>query len=162
MGHRLILLSALMATACGTATQRTPPPTQQPTQQPLRAQLQIFVEPNPIVATQVSGNTYDFPFVIGVRELNGISVEVNRVGIEVTALGALSMYRRSFDRAELERRRYPTSIPAHGEIRYQFNQRESVPDERLFSTVAAELFAEGVDANGNAVRASERVTVTRR
>lgn len=126
-----------------------------------RAQLEVFVEPNPIVARPVSGNTYDFPFEIGIRERGGVPVEIQRVGIEVIGLGIINLYSKTYGRDEIRRLGYPTSVGAHGEIRYRFNPRESVPDERLFGGVAAEIFVEGIDANGQAVRATARVTVSR-
>jgi len=150
-----IFLLGLIAGCGGTGGSTTP------VLVPGRAALQIFVEPNPIVAQRVSGDTYDFPFEIGIVERGGVSVEVQRVGIDVIGLGAIRLYSQTFGREEIIRRGYPTSIPAHGEVRYRFNPRKEVPDDRLFGGVSADLFVEGTDANGNAVRATQRVTVTR-
>lgn len=128
---------------------------------PGRALLQIFVEPNPIVAQRIAGDTYEFPFEIGIAERGGVAVEIQRVGIDVIGLGAIRLYSQTFGREEIARRGFPTSVPANGEIRYRFNPRNEVPDEGLFGGVSAELFAEGIDANGTAVRATQRVTVRR-
>lgn len=132
-----------------------------PVIQPGRAELQIFVEPNPIVARAVSEDVYDFPFSIGIVERGGVDVEIQRVGINVIALGVINLYSQTYNRQQITRMGYPTSLRAHGEIRYDLKPREKVPDERLFGGVAAELFVEGVDANGVAVRATDRVTLTR-
>lgn len=126
-----------------------------------RAELQIEVVPNPIEAKQVSGETYDFPFTITLRELNGISVNIDRVSMDVLALGAISVHREEFDRAEIARRGYPTFLQAREEIRYSFTPRKEVPDDRLFGGVSAELRADGTDANGNRVTATTSVTVRR-
>lgn len=127
---------------------------------PGRAVLQIIVEPNPILAQHVSGNTYDFPFEIGIAERGGVSVEIQRVGIQA-GLGGINMYSKAYGRDEIVRRGYPTTLPANGEIRYRFNPRQEVPNESLFSVASAEMFAEGTDGNGNPVRATTRVTLTR-
>jgi hypothetical protein len=133
----------------------------QPVVSPGRAALEIFVEPNPIVATKVSGNTYDFPFAIGIRERGGVPVEIQRVGIEVLTLGTISVYERTYGREEIVRLGYPTAVNANGEIRYRFTPRKEVPDDRLFGAVTADLWVEGTDAGGDQIRATTRVTVTR-
>jgi hypothetical protein len=56
---------------------------------------------------------------------------------------------------------YATAVPASGEIRYRFNPRKQVPDERLFGGVAAELRVEGLDDAGVETTDATRVTVTR-
>lgn len=127
---------------------------------PGRAVLQIIVEPNPIVAQHVSGNTYDFPFEIGIAERGGVPVEIQRVGISA-GLGGINMYSRAYNRDEIVRRGYPTSLPANGEVRYKLSPRQQVPNESLFSVASAEMFAEGTDGNGNPVRATTRVTLSR-
>ena len=135
--------------------------TSQPVVSPGKASLEIFVQPNPIVATKVSGDTYDFPFEIGIRERGGVAVEIQRVGIDVLTLGTISVYERTYGREEIVRLGYPTSVRANGEIRYRFTPRKEVPDDRLFGAVTAELWVEGTDTGGNLVRATTRVTVTR-
>jgi hypothetical protein len=159
MRLRLLTLAAisLIATFCSGGSGGT----SQPVVTPGRAALEIFVEPNPIVATKVSGNTYDFPFEIGIRERGGVPVEIQRVGIEVLTLGTISVYSRTYGREEIARLGYPTAVRANGGIRYRFTPRKEVPDERLFGAVTAELWVEGTDAGGDRVRATTRVSVTR-
>lgn len=155
---RQILCIALLIIA-GSCARGTNGPS--PVVQPRQAALQIFVEPNPIVARAVSQDVYDFPLSIGIVERGGVDVEIQRVGINVIALGVINLYSETYNRQQITRMGYPTSLRANGEIRYDLKPREKVPDERLFGGVAAELFVEGVDANGVAVRATERVTLTR-
>lgn len=128
---------------------------------PARADLSVVVDPNPIQARLVSGDTYDFPFTVTVRENNGVGVEIDRVTLVVTALGAIPVYSETMSREEIAGRGYPTSLRGGGELRYSFTPRKEVDDDRLFGGVAAELRAEGTDANGNVVTAQTRVTVRR-
>lgn len=129
---------------------------------PGRGVLEISVEPNPILATDRQGDTYSFPFTVRIRETGGVEVHIDEVRMDVVALGAINVYSERFGREEIIRRGYPTTIGAGSEIRYSFNPRKEVPDERIFGGVAAELTATGRDANGNQVRATTRVTVQRR
>lgn len=126
-----------------------------------RGVLEISVEPNPILATDRQGDTYSFPFTVRIRETGGVTVQIDEVRMDVVALGAINVYSERFGRDEIVRRGYPTTIEAGSEIRYSFNPRKEVPDERIFGGVAAELTATGRDANGNQVRAATRVTVQR-
>lgn len=128
---------------------------------PGRGALDIQVVPNPIVATRVSGDVYEFPFEVVVRETGGQRVDVNRVSANVVALGALPIASETYDAAKIRSLGYPTTVPANGELRYRFTQRREVPDERLFGGVSADLRVDAVDANGNSVDASTKVTVTR-
>jgi len=123
--------------------------------------LAIQVDPNPIVARQVSGNTYDFPFEVIVRETGGHSINVTRVEANVVLNGGLSLARESWDAEKIRSMGYPTSLPANGELRYRFTPRKDVPDERLFGGVSAELKVSATDESGTATSASTVVTVTR-
>lgn len=154
-----LLPAVLLTLACGTARDTTV--ADAPSTAATRASLVIEVVPNPIEARRVSGDTYDFPFTIALRETNGVRVEINRVSIDVLALGTVSAYRKTYDRNEIARRGYPTSVAAGGELRYTFTPRKEVPDDRLFGGVSAQLVAEGTDANGNPVSATTSVTVSR-
>ena len=120
--------------------------------------LSITINPNPIRAQRVSGEVYDFPFEIIIAERGGAEVTIDRVSVEVTALGGLSVYSESYDKAEIERRGYSTRVPAGGSVRYAFNPRKDVPDDRLFSAVEAELSVSGTDRSG--LRTTARTTVT--
>lgn len=127
---------------------------------PGRGSLQLVVDPNPIIATRVSGNTYEFPFEIVLRETGGVAVNVDRVTLNVTALG-MNLYSETMDRAEIARRGYPTSLPAGGEIRYRLSPRRDVESDALFSAVSADVVVEATDVNGNSANARTTVTVRR-
>lgn len=128
---------------------------------PGQAALQITVAPNPIQARHVSGDTYDFPFTVSLRERNGVAVTVDRVSIDVRALGAIPVYSESLSREQIAQRGYPTSLRGGGELRYSLTPRKEVPDDRLFGGVAADVRVDATDANGNHVSATTVVTVTR-
>ncbi|HEY5610056.1 MAG TPA: hypothetical protein VIL97_02515 [Thermoanaerobaculia bacterium] len=129
--------------------------------QPGRGALALEVAPNPIVAQRVSGDKYDFPFTISLREVGGVAVHVDRVSIEVRGPGGIRFYTEILDRAEIARKGYPTSIEAGGQIRYQLNPRKDVPSDLLFGSVYADLTVEATDGNGEPARAQTRVTVER-
>ncbi|HVT45996.1 MAG TPA: hypothetical protein VMT00_16585 [Thermoanaerobaculia bacterium] len=152
------ILAALFAAAAldCTSTGSQAPPVIEGT-----AAVAMSVVPNPIIANHVSGSVYDFPFSIALREVGGASVEIEEVSIDVTALGGLRVYSQSYDADEIRRRGYSTSLPARGEIRYEFNPRKDVPDERLFSAVSAELSMRGRDSGGAVTSARTNVTVRR-
>ncbi len=122
--------------------------------------IAIEVIPNPIVATQVSGNTYDFPFEVVVRETGGRPVTVQRVTATV-GLGALELARESWDADRIRSLGYNTTIAPNSETRYRFAPRKEVPDDRLFGGVSAELRVEATDDTGAATSATTSVTVRR-
>jgi hypothetical protein len=120
------------------------------------------VSPNPIIATKVSGETYEFPFEVLIRETGGRPVEITRVSADVYALGGtIRIANESYDAARIRSLGYSTSIPANGQVRYRFAQRREVPDDRLFGSVSADLRVDGRDDTGTATTASTTVTVRR-
>jgi hypothetical protein len=121
----------------------------------------IEVIPNPIVATAVSGNTYDFPFEVVVRETGGHRITVQRVSANVVLGGGLSLARESWDAERIRSMGYDTTIAAGAEVRYRFSPRKEVPDERLFGGVSAELRVDATDDTGAATNATTVVTVRR-
>lgn len=132
------------------------------TASPGRGAVALQIVPNPIVATQVSGNLYDFPFEVVIRETGGRPVEILRVSADVYALGGIRIADESYDAAKIRSLGYSTSIAANGEARYRFAPRRSVPDDRLFSGVSAVLRVEARDDTGSPTSATTEVTVTRR
>src|SRR5688572_14729706 len=126
---------------------------------PGQGAITIQIVPNPIVATKVSGNTYDFPFEVVVRETGGRPVEITRVSADVFALGGIPVADESYDAERIRALGYATSLPANGELRYRFAPRKEVPDDRLFGGVTARLRADGRDDTGTPVSASTEVTV---
>lgn len=129
--------------------------------QPGHGAIAIQVIPNPIIAQRVSGDTYDFPFEVLIRETGGRPVNVTRVSTDVTALGGIPVASENYDAARISSLGYGTAIPANGELRYRFNPRENVPDDRLFSAVSADLRVDAVDDLGTMTTARTTVTVRR-
>lgn len=127
--------------------------------QPGHGAIAVQVAPNPIVAQPVSGDVYDFPFDVIVRETGGHPVNITRVTADVTAIGGLRVAQDSYDAAKINSLGFSTTLPANGELRYHFAPRRSVPDERLFSGVSAELTVDATDDTGTATSAKTTVTV---
>lgn len=124
--------------------------------------IRIEITPNPIVATKVSGDTYEFPFEVLIREIGGRPVEITRVSADVYALGGtLRIANETYDGARIRSLGYATAIPANGQVRYRFSERRSVPDDRLFGNVSADLRVDGRDDAGTPTTATTTVTVRR-
>jgi len=126
-----------------------------------RGSITIDIIPNPIIATRVNGETYDFPFEVVVRETGGRDVEIERVTADVRALGSIPVADESYDAAKIRSLGYATRIPANSEVRYRFTPRKEVPDDRLFGSVSAELRAVAHDDSGAPANASVTVTIRR-
>lgn len=131
------------------------------TSTPGQGAISIAIEPNPIVARHVSGNTYDFPFEVVVRETGGRAVEITRVSATVLGPANIALASEAWNADRIRSMGYATSIPARGEIRYRFSPRKEVPDERLFGGVSAELRVEARDTGGSPATATTIVTITR-
>lgn len=162
--HRLALrltLVALMLLLCACSSSK--PPIAAPAVPDVsRGAITVSISPNPIVARAVSAGTYEFPFEVVVHETGGVPVHIDRVSVDVYALGGiLRVYTEAFDSAKIVSLGFATDVPPSGELRYRFKPRKEVPDERLFGGVAAEVHAEGTDRNGQKVQAVTSVTVTR-
>jgi len=123
--------------------------------------ITVEVLPNPIVATRVSGSTYDFPFEIVLRETGGRPVDVDRVTATVFALGGIRIGTETYDAAKIAALGYPTRVPATGELRYRFNPRRDVTSDLLFQGVSADVRVDGHDDAGTPTQAATRVTVNR-
>ena len=126
---------------------------------PGKGAISIQVIPNPIVATHVSGNTYDFAFDVVVRETGGRPVTVNRVSATVLAPGGFSVGVESWNADKIRSLGFSTTINPHGELRYRFTPRKDVPDDRLFGSISAKLTVDAVDDTGSPTSASTTVTV---
>lgn len=156
----VLLLSALAAVVISCGTSGGGASTQPSVSD--RASLDIVVDPNPIVAREIPGGQYEFPFTISLRETAGVAVTVDQVRLDVYALGgALRLYEVAYNRDQIAQMGYPTTIPPRGEITYRLNPKKEVPDDRLFGGVEGELRIDATDANGNRVWAEETVTVRR-
>jgi len=150
----LLFLISIAACSSGSSGSRT-------TGTPGHGRLTLAVEPNPILARKVSGNTYEFPFTVVVREVGGAPVTVHDVRADVRALGGLRISSTAYDAAEIERRGFSTHIPPNGELRYTFTERKDVADDRLFTSVSADLTVNGTDDTGVPTSAQTTVTVQR-
>ena len=150
-----LLLIALAVAGCNSGPQNSV------TGVPGHGAISIQVVPNPIVATHVSGNTYDFAFDVVVRETGGRPVNVTRVTAAVLAPGGFNVGEESWDVEKIRSLGFSTAINAHGELRYRFTPRKDVPDDRLFGSISAKLTVDAVDDTGSATSASTTVTVRR-
>jgi hypothetical protein len=151
----IIVIATL--SACG-SSRSTPAPS--PSSFPGHGAISIQVIPNPIVAKAAGGDRYDFPFELVARETGGLDVRIDRVTLDVYALGAIHVYSESYDAASITALGYPTSIAAGSEAHYRFSPRKNA-DDRLFGNVSGELRVDGTDAGGHPVSAHTTVTVTR-
>ena len=133
----------------------------QPPTQPGHGAITVQVAPNPIVAQPVTGNVYDFPFDVIVRETGGRAVNITRVTADVTAIGGIRVAQDAYDAAKINSLGFPTTLAPNGELRYHFSPRRSVPDESLFSGVSAELTVDATDETSTATSARTTVTVRR-
>lgn len=150
----LASLLALALTACNSATDGV-------TSVPGHAAISIQVVPNPILATRVSGDTYDFPFEVVVRETAGRPATVQTVSISVIGPLGLKLHDETWDAARIRSLGYDTALRGNSELRYRFAPRKEVPDDRLFSSVSAELKVLAVDDSGTPTSATTSVTVRR-
>ena len=150
--RRFLALLCLAAAACSHSGGTT--------SQPGHGAITLAIAPNPIVAKQVSGNTYEFPFDIILRETGGHPLTITGVTMTVYAFG-LPVNVDKYDAAQIATMGLPTNVPANGEWRYHMHPRRAVTDERLFSSITATARIDAVDDNSAATSASTTVTVTR-
>ena len=159
--HRFALtvplaLLAILASSCSSSG-----PSSSSSALPGHGALSISIVPNPIQALKAPGDQYDFPFEVVLRETGGHPVTINRVSADVKALGGIPVANETYDAARIATLGYATTVPANGELRYRFNPRKSVPDDRLFGNVTADLTVDGTDDTGTPTQARTRVTVER-
>ena len=129
--------------------------------QPGHGAISMQVVPNPVVAHNVGGSTYEFPFDVIVRETAGRPVTVDRVSADVWALGGIHVANETYDASRIRSLGYSTTVPANGELHYHFTPRESVTDERLFSGVSAQVRVDAHDDTNTPTSTTVTVTVTR-
>ena len=123
--------------------------------------ISVTVQPNPIVARNVGGSTYEFPFDVSVRETGGRGVTINSVSLDIYAPGGIRLGSDTYDAARIAALGYATNIPGNGELRYHFAPRRDVTDERLFNGVYGEVHVGAADDTGTPTTAKTTVTVTR-
>lgn len=120
--------------------------------------LSVEVIPNPIVAIARSGDTYDLPFEVVIRETGGRPVTVQHVTATVFLGGGFQLGQESWDANQIRSLGYNTTLAPNSETRYKFNPRREVPDA-VFGGLSAELEVGAVDDTGTATRARTKVTV---
>jgi hypothetical protein len=128
------------------------------TSTPGHGRITLTITPNPVIATNVGGNTYEFPIDVVIKETGGHPVTIERVTANVFAAGGIPVATESYDAAKIKSLGYATMIQAKGEIHYHFVPRKDVPDERLCTSVYGDIRVEGMDDNG--ARTSTTTTIT--
>ena len=156
---RRLAIASLLLIAAACASPR--PGTGSTSSIPGHGAISVQIIPNPIVARNVSGNTYDFPFEVVVRETGGRSVNVDRFSADVYAVGGIHTASKSYSAADIRNLGYPTSVAANSEVRYRLTPHQTVGDERLFIGVYAVLHVDATDDTGTPTRATTTITVTR-
>ncbi|MGZ7039604.1 MAG: hypothetical protein ACXVJO_15625 [Thermoanaerobaculia bacterium] len=155
MKRTLVLPFILLAAYCGSSSGPAS------VSLPGHGAITIAVVPNPILAQKVSGDMYRFPFDVIVRETGGHPVSITRVSADVRAIAGIRVATESYDAAKINSLGFSTKVGPNGEIRYHFAPEDSVPDDRLFGGVTAELTGDGVDETGTTATARTTVTVRR-
>jgi hypothetical protein len=149
----LLLLSAAFC--------KTPQPGSGTVSLPGHGAISIQIVPNPIVAIPAGGNSYDFPVDVIVRETGGRGVTVNRVTASVYGPAGIKIGDQTWDAAQIKDAGFPTNLPGNGELKYHFVPRKSVPDDRLFGSVHAELRVDAYDETNSPTSATTNVSITR-
>jgi hypothetical protein len=145
-------VAALALLVAGCAHQSAPPSG--------HGAIALTVAPNPIVAQQVTGNTFDFPFDIVVRETGGHPLTIGSMSLTVYAFG-LAVNHDSYNSAQIAALGFPTQLAANGELRYHLKPRRAVTDERLFTSITASVRIDATDDSGTPASSSTTVSVTR-
>jgi len=120
--------------------------------------ISIEVVPNPIVAKRVTGHSYDFPFEIVLKETGGHAVRVTQISMTVFAPGGFPVSHEIWTADQIRAMGSSPAIGASSEVRYRFNPRRDVPDDRLFAGASAELKVEVTDEAGSETSATATVT----
>lgn len=128
---------------------------------PGHGRIALTVNPNPVVARSVGGNTYEFPFDAVVKESGGHPVTISRITANVYAGGGIPVASQSYDAAAIQQAGFATTVQANGELRYHFAPRKDVPDTGLFSTVYGDVRIEGSDDTGSPTATTTTIRITR-
>ena len=139
MKRLTIIALVLLPLACATRQAGT-----KSTSTPGHGAITLTITPNPVVATNVGGNTYEFPIDVVIKETGGHPVTIDRVTANVFAAGGIPVATESYDAAKIQS--------------LGFVPRKDVPDERLFTSVYGDIRVEGMDDNGT--RTSTTTTIT--
>jgi hypothetical protein len=123
--------------------------------------ISIQIVPNPIIARPAGGNLYDFPLDVVVHETGGRGVTVSRVTATVYGPAGIRLGDQSWDATQIAAAGYSTNVSGNGELRYHFVPRKSVPDDRLFGSVRADVRVDAYDETATPTSATTTVTITR-
>lgn len=160
MVMKRLALIALVCLPLACASHR--PGTTKSTSTPGHGAIQLTITPNPVVATSLGGNKYDFPFDVVVKETGGHPVTIDHVTSNVYAGGGILVATETYDAAKISSLGFATAIVAKGEIRYHFDPRKDVTDDHLFSSVYGDVRVEAIDDNGSRATSTTRITVTKK
>jgi hypothetical protein len=155
-----LALIALVCLPLACSTNRQPKP--RSTVTPGRGEIKVTVTPNPVVATNVGGSTYSFPFEVVVKETGGHPVTIDNVTASVYAGGGIPVATETYDATKIQALGFVTAIPAKGEIHYRFDPHKDVPDPSLLNSVYGDVRVEAIDDNGARASATTRITVTKK
>ena len=158
MKRLAIFALAVLPLACATPRAGTT----KSTSTPGRGAIKLTITPNPVVATNVGGNTYEFPIDVVVSETGGHPVTIERVTANVFTAGGIPVASESYDAAKIQSLGFATAIQAKGEIHYHFVPRKDVLDERLFTSVYGDVRVEGIDDNGSRTSTTTTITLKKR
>ncbi len=125
---------------------------------PVRGQIDLDIQPNPVRAKRVDGETWTFPFEVVLREVGGVDIEIEEIRARVT-VGGIAVLTQVVDPEEGERRGYDMTIEAGGVLHAGFSPTRAVPDARLLEMARAELTVVAVDRYGRRSEASRTVRV---
>jgi len=156
---KLLAVTALCSLVFACATSQ--PGTSRTASAPGHGAISMTINPNPVIAHNVSGTTYDFPFDVIVRETAGHPVTITGVTADVYAIGGLKVGSDTYDAARIKSLGYATSVPANGELRYHFAPRKNVTDDRVFGSITANVRVDATDETGTSTNATTTVSVTR-
>jgi hypothetical protein len=158
MKRLAIFALAVLPLACATPRAGT----NKSTSTPGRGAIKLTITPNPVIATNVGGNTYEFPFDVVVKETGGHPVTIERVTANVFTAGGIPVATESYDAAKIQSLGFATAIQAKGEIHYHFAPRKDVPDEHLFSSIYGDVRVEGMDDNGSRTTTTTTITLKKK
>ena len=125
---------------------------------PARGQIELEIQPNPVLARRVEGETWTFPFEVVLREAGGVDIEIEEIRAAVTIAG-VAVFTQVVDPEEAERRGYDMTLEAGGVLHARFSPTRRVPDSRLLEMARAELTVVAIDRYGRRSQASRTVRV---
>jgi hypothetical protein len=157
---RFAILAALAVLPLACATHRAG--TTKSTSTPGHGAIKLTITPNPVVATNVGGNTYEFPLDVAIDETGGHPVTIDRVTANVFTAGGIQVASESYDAAKIQSLGFATTVQAKGQLHYHFVPRKDVPDERLFTSVYGDVRVEGLDDNGSRATTTTTITLKKR